>query len=131
MGRLGMQGLFQDVARAAGASTAAGAYAELLAQFAEGATPVGDGAADVAFGYGVADADIHGGSGLLGKNELVLAGTAQAVNVAAMRDVNFVLRAQQHPAVERRRDRRRRWCGYRGLSDGCGGRLHGRGGSNL
>jgi len=60
MGCVHVQGLMQNIACATGAPSAAGADAELLAQFLKGSASARDGAADVALCDRIADADVHG-----------------------------------------------------------------------
>jgi hypothetical protein len=62
MGRVSVQGVLQHVARATRATATTGADAKLLAQLSQTAAAIGDGAANVAFGYRITDADVHGGS---------------------------------------------------------------------
>jgi hypothetical protein len=97
-----MQAVLKHLARATGAAAAAGADAQLLAQFSQRTAAFGDGAADIAFRYGVTNADVHGrGSELFCKDQLALTGAPQAVGFVAVGDQNFVPRAEQRCTFQR------------------------------
>jgi hypothetical protein len=62
MGRLGMQGLLQYAPRIDETTATTAAEVELLAQFPQALATFGNGGTDIAFGDGIADADVHGTS---------------------------------------------------------------------
>jgi hypothetical protein len=55
-----LKGIPQNLARTTGTAATTGTDTELLAQLSQGAAAFGHGAADVAVGDGIADADVHG-----------------------------------------------------------------------
>jgi D-serine deaminase-like pyridoxal phosphate-dependent protein len=62
MGRVRMQAVLQYAARAIATPAAAGADAELLAQFSQASAAIGHGRANIFLGNGIANADEHDGS---------------------------------------------------------------------
>lgn len=96
--RFRMQGVLQHAARAIATTTAAGADAELLAQFSQALATFGNSRANILFGDGIADADEHEGFrsvGLLGQDQLALARAPQAIGFALMGDFDFTATAEQ------------------------------------
>jgi hypothetical protein len=96
----GLQRIPQNLARATGTAAATGADAELFAQLPKTAAAPGDGAADIALGDGVANADVHVVRSLFGQDQSILSRQSQSVDLVAMLDDQLDTPGQQGAAVQ-------------------------------